>query len=428
MATDEWTRGLHRNTSQRRRGIVVRFLPGAVLAGSMAGFMSWAAPGISSTAVANVRSSPLDAGSLPMPGIELAPLRYELKLFVSMAEGEEVRDVLIRAGAARSAAEEATRLMKSAGRIPAGTDIGIFLGAKTADGARRLEALSLRPRLDLVIELVRDRGDRLRLASRSIPIDATPQRFHGRVGDSLFWSLRAAGVGPETARQYLMAIATRAGPAFVPAPNDRFELVVDHRLAGTGESEVGPILYAALDRSTGPDIRLVRWTIDGQTGLFEPGKAEQQVEGLLRPLSGTVSSPYGVRVHPILRFARFHRGVDFRATWGTPVVAAADGAVVTAGWQGGYGRQVRLAHQGGLETSYSHLSEVATTPGQPVRTGEIIGYVGSSGFSTGPHLHYEVSRHGRPLDPLSVQHRSKAALAPTDVAALDARLKQLQAI
>jgi len=396
----------------------------------LAGLLFWAAPGVSSTAnvTTNLPIPPLDAGPSLATGSELAPLRYELKLVLSIAEGEDVRDLLVRAGAARSTAKEAARLLESAGRVPTGTDVGIFLGAKDENGARRLEALSLQPRLGLVIELVRDRDDGLRLASRSIPIDATPQRFRGRVGDSLFWSLRAAGVGPETARQYLMAIATRTGPTFVPAPDDRFDLVVDHRLAGTGETEVGPILYAALDRSKGPDIRLVRWTIDGQSGLFEPGKSEQEVEGLLRPLSGPVSSAYGVRVHPILGFARFHRGVDFRATWGTPVAAAADGVVEEAGWHGSYGRQVRLAHRDGLVTSYSHLSGVATAAGRMVRKGEFIGYVGSSGFSTGPHLHYEVSRHGRPIDPLSLLHVSKTAIAPADVVALDARLKQLQAI
>src|SRR3990170_7945161 len=261
-------------TSRRRHGAKFRFLPAATLAGAVAGLTLWATPVASSRAVVHGPISPLDAGSSPTPGSGLAPLRYELKLVLTIAEGEDFRDLLIRAGTARSAADEATRLMKSASRVPAGTDIGIFLGAKVEDGARRLEALSLRPRLDLVVELVRDRDDRLRLASRSISVDATPQRFRGRVGDSLFWSLRAAGVGPETARQYLMAIATRAGPAFVPAPDDRFDLIVDHRLAGTGETEVGPILYAALDRSTGPNIRLVRWTIDGQNGLFEPVKAE----------------------------------------------------------------------------------------------------------------------------------------------------------
>jgi len=404
-----------------------RVLAAAAVTGMIAGLMFWAAPGASSTAVAHERVA-LAAASPATPASESAPLRYELKLVLSVAEGEAIRDVLIRAGVAPSAVDEAARLIESAGPIPARTDVSLFLGKATASGTRRLEALSLRPRLDLLIEIVRDRDDRLRLASQAILIDATPQRFRGRVGDSLFWSLRAAGVAPDTARQFLTAIASRTSARLAARPSDRFDLVVDHRLAATGEAQVGPILYAALDRSAGPDVRLVRWTIDGQAGLFEPGKAEQQVDGMQRPVLGAVSSPYGVRVHPILRFARFHRGVDFRAEWGAPVFAAADGAVVKAGWHGGHGRRVRLVHYNGLETSYSHLSEVAAAPGQFVHKGQLIGYVGSTGFSTGPHLHYEVSRRGQPLDPLSVRHMSRTTVSPADMAALDARLKQLQAI
>jgi murein DD-endopeptidase MepM/ murein hydrolase activator NlpD len=121
------------------------------------------------------------------------------------------------------------------------------------------------------------------------------------------------------------------------------------------------------------------------------------------PVDGRVSSGFGERFHPILGYARFHAGMDLAVAAGTPIVAAADGKVASAGWAGGYGRMVAVVHAGGLETKYGHMSRIAAYPGERVRRGDVIGYVGSSVLSTGPHLHVEVTRNGRPVNPLSVK-------------------------
>jgi murein DD-endopeptidase MepM/ murein hydrolase activator NlpD len=121
------------------------------------------------------------------------------------------------------------------------------------------------------------------------------------------------------------------------------------------------------------------------------------------PVSGRVTSRFGERFHPILGYERFHAGVDLGAAAGTPIVAAADGRVVSAGWHGGYGRAVSIAHSGGLETKYGHMSRIAAYPGELVHRGDVIGYVGSSGLSTGPHLHFEVTKNGRAVNPMSVK-------------------------
>ena len=110
------------------------------------------------------------------------------------------------------------------------------------------------------------------------------------------------------------------------------------------------------------------------------------------PVNGPITSYFGYRYHPILHFTRFHAGLDIGAGWGSPIVAAGDGQVVSAGWAGGYGREVRIAHGGGIVSRYGHMSEIVAAPGSFVRRGQLIGYVGSSGLSTGPHLHFEVSR------------------------------------
>ena len=113
------------------------------------------------------------------------------------------------------------------------------------------------------------------------------------------------------------------------------------------------------------------------------------------PAAGYVSSPYGLRFDG----TEFHQGIDIAADMGTPIVATADGVVTAAGWNGGYGNMVDVDHGGGIVTRYGHASAVAVTVGQQVRRGEVIAYVGSTGRSTGPHVHYEVRVDGQPVNP-----------------------------
>jgi murein DD-endopeptidase MepM/ murein hydrolase activator NlpD len=117
-----------------------------------------------------------------------------------------------------------------------------------------------------------------------------------------------------------------------------------------------------------------------------------------------ISSRFGLRRHPVLKFTRLHSGVDFAAPPGTPILAAGAGHVIEAGRFGGYGNWVKIGHEGSLATGYAHMSRIA--PGVKrsarVRQGQVIGYVGSTGLSTGPHLHFELHRGGRPIDPLTM--------------------------
>ncbi len=124
---------------------------------------------------------------------------------------------------------------------------------------------------------------------------------------------------------------------------------------------------------------------------------------LLRPVNGSIVSGFGYRVHPIFRRVKFHYGVDIAAPYGTPIRAAADGVVVFAGWRRAYGITVILDHGNGLATLYAHCSRVLVSEGQTVKQGDIIALVGSTGLSTGPHLHFEVRRYGEPINPLAVR-------------------------
>ncbi|MFM7405729.1 MAG: murein hydrolase activator EnvC family protein [Cuspidothrix sp.] len=117
------------------------------------------------------------------------------------------------------------------------------------------------------------------------------------------------------------------------------------------------------------------------------------------PSDAPTSSPFGWRIHPIFGYRRFHAGLDFAASYGSTIRAADSGTVIFAGWYGGYGKALIISHGKGITTLYAHTSELFVSEGQTVQKGQAIAAVGSTGFSTGPHLHFEVRRDGTPVDP-----------------------------
>ena len=149
---------------------------------------------------------------------------------------------------------------------------------------------------------------------------------------------------------------------------------------------------------------------------------------MMAPVAGRISSHYGMRRHPILGYARMHGGTDFAAVSGTPIYASADGVVNYAGRNAGHGNYVRIDHRKGLATAYSHMSRIASANGQRVRQGQIIGYVGSTALSTGPHLHYEMYRNGVKVNPLSVKFIGRAELEGAELAAFRRQLAALTAV
>ncbi|HEU4809394.1 MAG TPA: M23 family metallopeptidase [Sphingomicrobium sp.] len=252
--------------------------------------------------------------------------------------------------------------------------------------------------------------------------DGSDIRVQGAVTEGLYWSLRDAGVSPQAAAAYLRALSTRIDVGSDVAPYDRFDLVM-------AKAPGQPLLYAALHRVDGPDVELLKWTADGKTDWFDTdASSAERSAGLMTPVAGHITSGFGLRYHPILHFSRMHTGIDFGAAWGSPIVAAADGQVIGAGWTGGYGRQVRVAHPSGIDTTYSHMSTIAASPGEMVRQGQVIGYVGSSGLATGPHLHFEVRVNGQPVDPMTVRLQSRTVVAGADRPAFNARLQQFLSI
>lgn len=169
---------------------------------------------------------------------------------------------------------------------------------------------------------------------------------------------------------------------------------------------------------------------DEESGSYydQSGKSLQQKAGFnIEPVVYTrISSPFGYRVHPVLHTVRMHTGIDYAAPSGTPIKATADGVITFKGWKGGYGNTVMIRHSNGVETLYGHMS--AFTPAQgAVRAGEVIGFVGTTGRSTGPHLHYEARVNSQPVNPTTVALPTPK-LTPTNMAAFRQQQKSANTI
>ena len=251
---------------------------------------------------------------------------------------------------------------------------------------------------------------------------AGPLRIIGRAGDGLYWSLRSAGASPQVAAAYLGALATEIDVGEV-GPGDGFDLVL---------SKDRQLLYAGLQRAGQSTLQLVKWSANGRSEWIDAAATNRPAapveSGMMMPVDGHITSYFGYRYHPILHFMRFHAGLDIGASWGSPIVAAGDGRVVAAGWAGGYGREVQIAHGDGLLSLYGHMSSIVAAPGSFVRQGQVIGYVGSSGLSTGPHVHFEVRRSGQPVNPLAVRFAGAPVTDEHLADLVKARLKALLSV
>jgi murein DD-endopeptidase MepM/ murein hydrolase activator NlpD len=205
------------------------------------------------------------------------------------------------------------------------------------------------------------------------------------------------------------------------SPGDSIELLETEKDA-EGRQE---LLYVAL-KLGGTTRELFRFrTGDGSVEFFDPDGQTGKRFLNRRPVQGggRLSSRFGYRIHPIFHTRKLHTGVDLAAPRGTPIYAAGDGMVEKAGWASGYGQFTLIKHTNGYETAYGHQSKIAVKAGTRVRQGQLIGYVGSTGNSTGPHLHFEVRINGRFVDPLSVKLPRDRSLG----AQYDASFKQTMA-
>ena len=205
-----------------------------------------------------------------------------------------------------------------------------------------------------------------------------------------------------------------AAPVATPAsPPGAFDASLQQALAAGTTSPTTPITLGQMLQVYGTGLATTAPSplAAPTAGVVPPGRAAEAVAptttsggtlgigALARPLDVPVNSDYGPRTHPIHGDVRQHHGVDMAAPTGTPIRSFADGTVTFAGPRGGYGNVVIVQHADGYETRYAHQSAIDVAVGQRIRAGEVVGRVGSTGQSTGPHLHFELRHHGESMDP-----------------------------
>lgn len=377
----------------------------AGLAASIAGLLAALVPGLNQ-ALSLPGHAPQASLALPLPSI--GPGR---SVQVSREKGDSWQIVNVRAG------ETASQIFEQL-QIPQ-ADLARLLKYPGV----QLEMRRLRPGAELAFDLPQGgplRGFRYTRMGEKVELDLTGERITerpvpqqvdvrtvvltGKVGNSLFASARKAGLTQQNLKEltddiFKYDVDFRSDLD----TNDRFSVVVDQTWRDGKLVKTGPVLAATI-------------TVDGKLHsgfLFERNGRRSYYTADGRSLErafirmpipyARLTSGFGGRRHPILGSMRMHKGVDYAAPTGTPIMAAGDATVKSVGWHGGYGKSVELDHGQGKTTFYAHMSRFANIrPGQRVAQGTVIGYVGSTGLSSGPHLHYEFRVNGQHRNPLSM--------------------------
>ncbi len=248
--------------------------------------------------------------------------------------------------------------------------------------------------------------------------------YTGTIKSSLYVSAQEAGVPAPVILGMIKALSYDVDFQRDIQPGDTFEVLFEADYDAKGKlSQCGDMLYAAVKLS-GKPIVMYRFENGAVQAEYFNEKGESIRKALLKtPVDGAkITSKFGIRNHPILGYTKMHKGVDFGVPTGTPIQAAGDGLVEMAGRNGGYGNYVRLRHGNGYGTAYAHMHRIAQgiSVGKRVSQGQVIGFVGTTGRSTGPHLHYELLRGTTQVNPVSV-------IIPTNIKLAGNQMDQFKA-
>ena len=304
--------------------------------------------------------------------------------------------------------------------------------AKPRDGRgdARLIGLTMRTGPASQLTVSRSFDGALRLRSLEEKVTHETVVLKGDVERSLSASARELGATASIVRSASRLFATKFDMQRDIRASDEFTMVFDRDVTEAGRTvDVGDLMYAELR-----GVTFYRFKPAGaKDAQFFDANGKNLRSAMMRtPLQSfrRVSSNFGFRTHPISGYKKMHQGIDFAAGTGTPVVAPADGVVVEARRWGGYGNWLRIRHNNGLESGYGHLSRYGSgiRAGQRVSQGQIVAYVGSTGASTGPHLHYELWRGGQRINPAGVRTQEGTELAGADLTAFRAEKARIDRI
>ena len=337
---------------------------------------------------------------------------------VALSRGETFVDALARAGitrADRNLAAQALGQHQNLRRLRPGHEFKLTLATPRhtifeiaekplAEETNRLVGLEFRPDPENLLRIDRQGPDGFAAAAEAVPLTTKVVAINGRIDGSLFTSATKLGAPAQTVADLANIFAYDVDFQREIFGGDEFEAVFELRYDDRGEM-VGPgdILFARLNwRGRQKNKGYYRFSEGGRPEYYDVTGQSAKRLLMKTPIDGArLSSGFGRRHHPVLGYARAHKGVDFAAPRGTPIYAAGDGVIERADRYGSFGNYVRIRHANGYKTAYAHLNGFARgmKSGKRVRQGDVIGYVGTTGRSTGPHLHYEVHLNGTAVNP-----------------------------
>ncbi|TBW49657.1 peptidase M23 [Marinobacter halodurans] len=307
-------------------------------------------------------------------------------------------------------------------RLYAGESIGF-----AQDGNGELQQVKLtRNRLESL--LIERQGDGFTGTILKREPEPRPVYRHGVIDDSLYLSARDAGLNDRLTMEMADIFGWNIDFVYDIRKGDKFEVLYQDLYLDDKRIDTGDIL-AAKFINRGKETVALRYTDkNGDTDYYTPDGHSLRKAILRTPINARVSSPFNLqRRHPVLGVVRPHEGTDYAAPPGTPIKAAGNGRIVSAGWKGGYGRAVVIQHGDNISTLYAHMRAIAKgiRSGVRVKQGQTIGYLGSSGLATGPHLHYEFRINGKPRNSRTVKLPDASPVPKAEMARFQAQTQTL---
>ena len=364
-----------------------------------------------------------------------AGLMAPVSMPVKVLPGETLQSAVQRTGIAAAEAKAVVDTLAQAMdtiHIKAGLAFQAAISRpRGRGGPAQLIGLSMKTGPASAVTLSRTFDGALKLRELEEKVSAETTVAQGNMQGSLYESAIKAGADSRMVAEAVKLFSHKIDFARDIHPSDSFKLVFDRKVTEAGRTvETGNLLYAELG-AKGQTTRFYRFDNAGHSDYFD--ELGKNIKGFLlrTPMDGArVTSSFGMRLHPLLGYTRMHAGIDFGAPIGTPVFAAGSGVIQEQRWAGGYGHWLKIGHQGGWATGYGHLSRYAggLHVGSKVAQGQVVAFVGSTGISTGPHLHYEVMQGAKKLDPKSAKVPQGTILGGRELAAFKAQKGHVDAL
>ena len=365
------------------------------------------------------------------------PMVYPVAMAMKVQNGDTLMNLLTDAGASYEEAQNAVdsiRTVYNPKKLDIGQRVSIVMDKTSeSNGIPVITSVKVPTSATSTIEIVRKAGQNHDFEVKKIiePVERRLAHAGGKINSSLYETGMNSGIPAGLLNDIITAYSYDVDFQRDIQPGDTMDVLYERLETKQGTAAGhGNILYAELNLS-GDVMKIYRYVDKNGLVDFYNQSGESLRKAMLRtPINGAkITSGYGMRSHPILGYSKMHRGVDFGAPTGTPIYAAGDGTVDFAGRKGGYGNYLRIKHNDKYSSAYGHISRFAgnVSPGHRVKQGQIVAYVGSTGMSTGPHLHYEILVNNEQVNPSNVKFKAGNVLAGREMAAFRKNMNQIEA-